>query len=174
MLGLFEALDEINKSIFQHNKVESGNRDPQNPLSPPLKHSPKINPENDFSVFFFTIFNLCSVERRRNNIPKNTPKTPEPQNLQTQAQNSMNQKQKNKKDSRLYKIYDSYGKEHFACVRLDASDFEYDETNPASVFKIKPFSDESNEEPRGVKFVRIYKSEVIKDMIKDPSNFVLV
>jgi len=66
MLEFFKAINEINNSIFQHDKVKSGNGDPlrKSPISP-LKYPPKRNSENDDFDFFSTIFNLCSGGERR-------------------------------------------------------------------------------------------------------------
>lgn len=207
MFDLFTAIDEINKSIFRHNKVESGNRDPRDPLrespKPPLKDSPKINPDNEVFDFFSTIFNLCSVERRRKNITK----TREPQSPPTQAEakklgsklkeerqrqlintnnvfvgqnlpdtavrkqeieseilESQILEQENKKDLRLYKIYDK-NENYFACARLSSDDFRYDVTNSTSFYKIKLYYDDLYEDSRP-RSVIILKELVPKMIVK--------
>ena len=158
MLGLFEALDEINKSIFQHNKVESGNRDPQNPLSPPLKHSPKINPENDFSVFFFTIFNLCSGGERRDCVrEKNEPKKVVDEQKSEQEQIKQENLTNISESEKSYEVHTQ--SRYLTRVILRDEDFEYSENNK-QLFRIKPVSD-NNQEPMTVIIINEQKRSQI-------------
>ncbi len=130
MLGLFEALDEINKSIFQHNKVERSRQNSSKTL--PLKDTPKIDPENEVFDFFSTIFNLCSVERKRDCVRKNT-LNPTPNPTFTDSTHI---------EKKCYKIYKN--EKIMAILELNNSDFEVvdDPTNVVSdLYQIKPIGE---------------------------------
>ncbi len=155
MFGLFEALNEINNSIFKHDNVESGNGDPlRKSPSPPLKDSPKINPKNEVFDFLSTIFNLCSGGERRNCVRENVNSNQDPF-------------QANQKEESLYKVYLRNG--HDIPIMLSKDDFRYSDSQ--TLFKIQPLGHD-NQIPRSAVIINEKKIEAIyeKTSYEKPSQ----
>ena len=151
MFDFLTVIEDINKAIFQPNKAE---RPRQNlsttpPLKdPPLKDPPEINPKNDFSVFFFTIFNLCSGGERRDCVRKNTnnnqtknigDKTPQLIKKTTTTEPDP-KSQEERCEEEYYRLI--WGGKHLGYIYLHKSEFEKpkDEFKGLEYFKIQSCS----------------------------------
>ncbi len=94
---------------------------------------------------------------------QNLPDTAErKQEIESEILESQILEQENKKDLRLYKIYDE-NENYFACARLSSDYFKYDVTNSTSSYKIKLYYDEDSS-PRSV----IILKKLLPEMIVKP------